>query len=124
WIAPGVADSGYMGSVLGAMFGGGYAGIALGTVNYYSLAASQVVIETHDEYRQLLAGSSAVTGIPVLNLFVVGDFGNGATAFTTGQVRVLQVSALYRGILQDGGQPAPPLLIAPQQGAAPAPSPV
>jgi hypothetical protein len=45
----------------------------------------------------------------------------GATTFTNAQVRVLQGSALYRGILEDGGQPAPPLLIVPPQGAPASP---
>jgi hypothetical protein len=37
----------------------------------------------------------------------------GATALTPGQVRVLQGSALYRGIIEAGGQPSPPLPFAP-----------
>lgn len=41
----------------------------------------------------------------------------GATSFTPAQLIVLHGSALYRGILDAGGQPAPPLDAAPQKDA-------
>ena len=46
----------------------------------------------------------------------------GATTFSTAQENVLHGSALYRGIVEQGGSPAAPLALVPSPGA-PAPSP-
>lgn len=204
FIAPNVANQGYMNQVLSAMFNGKYAGVDLGTVTFYSLPQSATVISDYNEYRALIASTGGVGTHPALNLFVVQDFsdngfgqaigvaagipgnapesgttlsgvaytptgdpnydgsilrhevghlgglfhttefqitetdsmsdtpscdsntiqnnpnacpdnGNmmfpiayGATAMSTGQLRVIQGSALYRGVLNAGGTPASP----------------
>jgi len=211
FIAPGVADAAYMDQLLGSMFP--YAGVSLGDVAYYALDAAFATVSTRSEYRTMLESSAGATTAPALNLFVVGDFGDGdfggaigvaggipgsavthgttmsgvayqpsgnasydatvlmheighlgglfhttefqvtetdplsdtpecdnatinsnpnacadqsnvmfpiaygATTFTNAQLRVLQGSALYRGILQEGGAPAAPMLLAPTQGS-------
>jgi hypothetical protein len=75
FIAPAVVSQSYMNQVLGSMFPG-YAGLNLGTVNFYSLDSTATVISTRDELRALFATSAGVGTAPALNLFVIGDFGS------------------------------------------------
>jgi hypothetical protein len=75
--APGVADTAYVDQVLSAMFAGGYAGLSLGQVAHHALDGAFTVLETHDEYRQMLqTQSAAAASSPAVNLFVVADFGD------------------------------------------------
>jgi hypothetical protein len=212
FMAPGVTSQSYVNQVLGNMFPG-YAGLDLGTVNFYDLDSAATVISTRDEMRSMVATSSAGIGTaPALNLFVIGNFGAdfgqaigvaggipgsavqhgtpmsglayqpsgdaaydatvlmheighmgglfhttefsvvetdplsdtvfcdyqtiqsnadacpdktnvmfpiayGATTFSAAQQLVMQGSGLYRGIIQQGGQPSPPLPVAAPKGA-------
>jgi hypothetical protein len=75
--APGVAETAYVDQVLTAMFAGGYAGLSLGQVAHHALDGAFTVLETHDEYRQMLqTQSAAAASSPAVNLFVVADIGD------------------------------------------------
>lgn len=73
FVAPNAASKSYVDSVLSQMFP--YAGMTLGDVAYYDLPSSFSVLDTQEEYRELLQQSAGVGTIPALNLFVIADFG-------------------------------------------------
>ncbi len=78
FIAPGVADQGYVSTVLSTLsqsYYGPELGITLGNVTFNNLPNSFVTIADQAEYRSLLASSAGVGSAPAINLFVVGDFG-------------------------------------------------
>ena len=78
FIAPGVANEGYVNTVLSTLsqsYYGPKLGITLGAVTFHSLSNSFVSIADQAEYRSLLASSAGVGSAPAINLFVVGDFG-------------------------------------------------
>lgn len=74
FLIPGVVDQGYMNQVFGSLFP--WAGIDEGTITFLPLDASHTLLQTRQEYEDMLASTAGLSGTPTLNLFVVGDFGN------------------------------------------------
>jgi len=89
YLTPSGADQPYINNVLGQMFASYYTpfvGLTLGTVSFSNIGNQYSQIDSHEEFRQLLATSTAASA-PAVNLFVVGDFdgdANGALGIAGG----------------------------------------
>jgi hypothetical protein len=100
FIAPGVADSGYMSQVLDGMFP--FAGIDLGDVAFFTLPSSAEVVDDDAEYRSLLMQTTGATSAPALNLLVVGDFSNGDFGGAIGRAGGVPGSAVVHETAMSG----------------------
>lgn len=68
------SQTGYLDMVVGNLFKD-YAGLSLGNVTYLPLDSAFSIVNTHDQYRALLASSVGTKGTPALNIFVINKFG-------------------------------------------------
>ncbi len=75
FLLQGAATENYVKSVVNKMFP--YAGLELGTVKVYPLAAQYATVSSSQELNALLASSKGIGTTPALNLFVIGSFGAG-----------------------------------------------
>jgi hypothetical protein len=102
FIAPGVVSQAYMGQVVDTIFSGGYAGLTLGSVDYYQLDAAATVLSSRAEYRDLVASTGGIGTHPALNLFVVQDFSDAEFGQAIGVAAGIPGTPMQSGISLSG----------------------